>query len=239
MAEQLRGNTREHPARRGSGRGPDRPFSVADGLVLVAAAAAGLALVRGWGSPRWCSPWILAAGQTVGPARRALQAAEVAVSWTIPFAMALTVALVAVRLRAPRPPLRRLARQPGPAACLAALGAIAARLAQEVLCWGIGYLTRPQSLVQLPSPPFVRYDNPGFHPPAWLWLRNALLEVFPIFVSPSVAVAVAAAWGVLLAGGLWRPATGWIDRSGRWLGRYWIGLGVVLAVFLEVGKFLN
>jgi hypothetical protein len=218
----------------------ERPFSVADGLVLIGAAAVGLALVRGWGSPYWCSLGMgIMWGQTLSPARRILHATEVAVSWTIPFALSLTVALLLIRLRPHRPPIRRIARQPGAVACFEALAAVAFHLGQEVLCWVLGYLTRPQSAVQLPSPPFVRHDNPGFHPPAAVWLRRAVLETFPILVSPAVAVAVAVSWCVLLAGGRWRPDAGWIDRAGRWLGRYWIGLGIVLAVLLEVGKFVG
>jgi len=85
----------------------------------------------------------------------------------------------------------------------------------------------------------VRYDNPGFHPTAGEWCRNALLETFPVLVSPSVTVAGAVGWCVLRAGGLWRPDAGWIDRSGRWLGRFWIGLGVVLATLIVVVRFIS
>jgi hypothetical protein len=240
MVERRRRNTRMRPIQPAPEPMTERPFTVADGLVLIGAMAVGLAFVRGWESPRWCSLGMgIIPGQTLSPARRILHATEVAASWTIPFALSLTVALLILRLRPPRPPIRRIARQPGVVACSAALAAVVFRLGQEVFCWVLGYLTRPQSAAHLPSPPFVRYDNPGFHPPAGEWLRNSLLETFPILVSPSVAVAVAVGWCVLLAGGRWRADARWIDRSGRWLGRFWIGLGIVLAALMEVGKFVG
>jgi hypothetical protein len=218
----------------------ERPFSVADGLVLIGAVAVGLAVVRGWRSPHWCDLWMYFPwGPRVSPARRALHAIELAVSWTISFGMSLTAAMLILRLRSPRPPFRRMARQPGAVACFAALAAVVFRQAEEVFCWVLGYLTRPQSAVHLPSPPFMRFDNPGFHPPAGEWFRRAILETFPVLVSPSVAVAVAVGWCVLRAGGRWRADAGWIDRSGRWLGRYWIGTGMALAALVELHKFVG
>ena len=137
---------------------------------------------------------------------------------------------------APNPTDRR---QPGAFACVATIAAVSFRLGEEVLCWVLAYLTRPRSAVHLPSPPFVRFDNPGYHPPPGQWFRNVLLEAFPILVSPSVAVAVSIGWCVLRAGGQWRPDAGWIDRSGRWLGWFWIGLGIALATLIQVGKFIG
>ncbi len=221
-------------------RGPtERAFSVADVLVLIGAAAAGLALVRGWQDPFWCGIHIgFYPGQPTSLARRIQHAISVGISWTIPFAMTLTIALVALRFRPPRPTFRRIARQPGAVACASALAAIAFRLGAEVFCWVLGYLTRPQSQVNLPSPPFVRTDTAAFHPPVGRWLHNALLEPFPILVSPSVAIAVAVGCCVLRASGRWRSDPGWIDRSGRWLGSFWIALGVVFAALLELAKFI-
>jgi hypothetical protein len=240
MVERRRGNTRTNPPRPATVRATGRPFFVSDALVLIGAAAVGLALVRGWQDPRWCG---LMVGyywdQPSPPARGAIHATSVAVSWTIPFAMSLTVALLALRLRPPRPSIRRIASQPGAVACAAALAAITYRVGEEAFCWVLGYLTRPQSVVHLPSPPFIRYDNPGFHPPAGQWIRGVLLETFPVLVSPSVAVAIAVGWCVLRAGGRWRPEASWIDRSGRWLGWFWIGLGIVLAISMEVSKVMG
>lgn len=228
------------PTPPGPVRPHDRRFSVADGLVLIGASAIGLALVRGWRYPRWCGLMIgFFPGSMQSPGRRTLHAIQVAVSWAIPFAMSLTVACLVLRLRSPRPSLRRVARHPGTVACLAALAAMAFRMGEEVFLWVLGYLTRPQSIVHLPSPPFIRFDNPGLHRPAGEWLRNALLEMFPNLVSASVVVAIAVAWCVLRVSGRWRPAAGWIDRFGRWLGWFWIGLGIALAALTEVSKVIG
>lgn len=241
MAE-LSAEHRTQPRRPAPVTAAERRFSISDGLILIAAVALGLAGVRGWQNPSWCSYQI---GFYPGPGAPAsfdrvfVYQLSVGISWTIPFAMALSLAMLAIRLRRPRPSLRRVVRQPGTIACAAALAAILFRLLEESFCWVLGYLTRPQSAVHLPSPPFVRFDNPGFHPPPAQWFRNGVLETFPILVSPSLALAIAAGWIVLRTSGRWRPATGWIDRSSRLLGWYWIGLAIVLAGVMEVSKFIG
>jgi hypothetical protein len=217
----------------------ERPFFVADGVILIGAASVALALVRSWQNPRWCSWGIgLFPDQALSPGRRILLQTLIGISWTIPFAITVTITLLAIRLRSPRPAIREIATQPGAVACASVSLAIAFRMGQEIFCWVLGYLTRPQSLFHLPSPPFVRFDNPGFHPPPGEWIRRALLETFPILVSPSAALVIAVGWIVLALTGQWHPNSGWIDRCGRWLGFYWIALGVTIAVSLELMKFI-
>jgi hypothetical protein len=92
----------------------ERAFSVADALVLIGAAAAGLALVRGWQEPYWCSIHIgFYPEQTSSLARRIQHAISVGISWTIPFALTLTIALVALRFRSPHVPANRTATRCG------------------------------------------------------------------------------------------------------------------------------
>ncbi len=218
----------------------DRPFSLADTLVLIAAMAVGFASIRGWDSPKWCNRGGLGvwAFNALTPAGRVVEVATVGASWAIPFALSLTVALFILRFRRPRPKSRQIIRQPGAVACFATLLAFAFQMTKTTFCWVLGYLTRPQSAIHLPSPPFMRYDDRSYHPPAGEWLRDSLLESFPPVVSPSVAVAITIAWCVLRAGGRWRPAVDWIDRAGRWLGAFWIALAVVLAILTELRKFM-
>jgi hypothetical protein len=100
---------------------PPRKFSLADAMVLIAAIALGFCLVRLTsppGSDIWSSlsmakggmstfVMIQNAGQLVGP-----------------FLVTLTFALLMLRLRRPRPHLRRVLSQPGSTACIAATIAI-------------------------------------------------------------------------------------------------------------------
>jgi len=57
-------------------------------------------------------------------------------------------------------------------------------------------------------------------------------------VAPSVGIAVFVAWGVLFATGRWRSEASWLDRSGRFLGVYWILLAIVIGVMAQLWKFL-
>lgn len=101
---------------------PERPFTISDAMILVAAAAVGLILVRSYlpGFVRHIStlgrqiadPWGLwvAYGWLQGPVA----------CFVIPF----MAGLVAMRLLPPRPPRRRLLSQPGFVACVAALASL-------------------------------------------------------------------------------------------------------------------
>ena len=103
--------SRGRPGRGGPATGNDRSrLSIADGMIAVAAVAVGLVLVRqtlpiNEVSPAW--------------AGLAMNGSVLAADLLAP----ISFALLAIRLRPPRPPLRRLARQPGFAACLAAVTA--------------------------------------------------------------------------------------------------------------------
>jgi hypothetical protein len=109
------------------------------------------------------------------------------------------VCLLAMRLRRPRPNLRSLSRQPGAVACAAAAAAMASG--------GIIVLTilGRNDLLHLTED----------HPEA----------IFPwLIVLSRVSIAVPAAWFILAWSGRWKAEPSWIDRLGRILGAYWIGL---------------
>jgi hypothetical protein len=90
-----------------------RRVTLADGMIVVAALAAAFAGARacmayfGWGSPHdrvgWWAGWVRLASVV---------------------ALALTLAYFPLRLRPPRPSLRRVTRQPGTVACCAVVLAI-------------------------------------------------------------------------------------------------------------------
>jgi hypothetical protein len=221
-------------------RDTKRQFTLIDAIALVASAAIGLALVRGWESPNWCmEPMAFAfPNPTPSTPRQLVRAVSLAVSWTIPFAMTSTVAILILRMRRPRPSFRRIARQPGTVGCASALLAMAIRMGHEATTYLMGNLIRPSSPIRLPSPPFLRYDNIGYHPPLGQIMHNILLEWFPFLVSPSVGIAVIVSWSALRATGAWRPESSWIDRAGRLMGIYWIAVGAAIFVLMELHQFL-
>jgi hypothetical protein len=220
---------------------PARGPTILDAIVLVAAAAVALALARGWEHPHWCAmPPTLGFGPTPPSTARWLHnLTSTWISWTIPFAMTLTAALLILRFRSPRPRFSQIAGQPGAVACAAAIFAMAARMGQEVLIYTLGYMTLPSAAVRLPSPPFVRYESPAWRDSWGHIVHNIVLETFPFSVSPSVGIAVIVAWAVLWANRRWCPELCWIDCLGRLLGIYWIVLAVAIALLSELWQLIS
>ncbi len=137
-----------------------RRFTLLDAIVVVAATAIAFAMVRGWQNPRWCAmPRGLSVFNTAPSSGRLLHySVSRWISWTIPFAMTFSAALLALRFRSPRPRLARIVCQPGAVACAAALFVTVARMWEDALVFTLNYLTHPKSAIRLPSPPFVRFE---------------------------------------------------------------------------------
>jgi hypothetical protein len=109
-------------------------FSLIDAMVLIAELALGFRLIRGLSlgrflikydpvgpmSPRYLAPWT-----RLDWFDWAVQTALNRFYFVLPILATLTVAVVLLRLRPPRPRLARLLRQPGIAASVAATSAIA------------------------------------------------------------------------------------------------------------------
>jgi hypothetical protein len=103
-----------------------RRFSVFDAVVALAAVCAGIALARA------TAPEI----ETFWPGRFAAQSPRIrggkvirgSLAYVLPVLAAWTPALLFLRLRQPRPPLRRVFRQPGTVACIAATLAMSIEL---------------------------------------------------------------------------------------------------------------
>jgi hypothetical protein len=113
-----------------------------------------------------------------------------------------------------------------------------ARMAQDAMIYTLGYMTLPSSPVRLPSPPFIRYNNAAWHRPLGDVVHDIVLESFPFLCSPGVGIAVIVAWSVLWANRRWRPEPSWIDRTGRLLGVYWVGLALAIAALSELWQVL-
>ncbi len=160
----------------------ERNPTLADAMILVAATATAMASIQGL--EVWEYDW------------RRIRDVDLVVNLAFTLfglvLTSLTVSVLAIRLRRPRPPLRRLGRQPGFGACLAAtigLGVI-----------GI-FLTVPGPNAYSRLPPGLRVNTVAF---------------------PCIGAAVGASWAVMAVGGRWRPCPSWIDRAGRAIGVLWI-----------------
>ena len=175
-----------------------RRFGLGDLMILVAAMAVTLGLVRSV---------VTASGRV--PAWGYCLAVAVA------GALAGTPALLALRLRAPRPSLPELTRQPGFAASLAGtavlgLGAIAIGI--------LAVLRLARRVVIVPGSP------PPFRQSGSDWWQGVVVH----FV-PNVGPAIIAAWLLLALSGRRCPGRGWLDPLGRALGVVWIIIFVINA----------
>ena len=221
--------TTNHTRASGTSARSLRRFTVFDEMILIALVAAVIAVtgvfwesdLREFIKFRPAQSWVL----------EVLDWAPFLLVGLLPrYIAAAMPAVLALRLRRPRPPLRKLARQPGCVACAAGSAALVAG-GVLVLSW-----TMFRENVQLVLGPF-----------AWPSMESYVAErrisatattVSP-FVWPAVesyvAAAVLAAWAVLLLGGRWRSEPTWIDRAGRVCGAYWVFLVLyrwVLLIYL-------
>ncbi|MDB5353045.1 MAG: hypothetical protein JWN86_4292 [Planctomycetota bacterium] len=132
-----------------------RKFTLGDAMILVASTALAALAIRA----TLPAPFVFARQflTTPGVRMRAFVAIRYGLSALIPILAALTSAVVAIRLRWPRPRLRRVARQPGTVACTIATMAAALEAG-----WIGGLLAVGSPLIS-PATVFVVLVNPvGF-----------------------------------------------------------------------------
>jgi hypothetical protein len=168
-----------------------------------------------------------------------LMAAAIASSIATP----LTVACLALRLRRPRPPRRRLWLQPGAAAMLACAllfvvkgVEVAAAFAKPDVNPMAGQAARVRVsdmtyLLHISPPPFPFWGGnaPASNGVIWSYDAGCWGVQMAAFAAPC-GYAVAAVWLMLALSGLWRPERSWIDRLGRFLGVVWIACAVAVSV---------
>ena len=190
-----------------------RRFTLVDGMILVAAVAFGFGLLHSWYP--YCSMfWALFFERL--PSLKAWSKDLIQyfltlfLSSAMPFAVSATVATMGSRLRGPRPRSRRLARQPGWMACLAAsLGLLSA--------WAFTWARYST------SSSFIRCCH--LSPPDDGMEYNTFSHV----AAQLAGFAVVVAWATLLAGRRWRAEPSWVDRLGRLVGLAWIAMGLMAA----------
>jgi hypothetical protein len=164
-------------------------------MIFVATAAVALACVMEFGSQTrfWqTNPW--------------LQSVQVT-AWV---ALPLTLALIPLRLRKPRPRGWRLWCQPGMSAEIA----VAVSLAHFLLLRSLSdYLNAARTIVSSP---------------------DGLLAQITLLLPSKASCTVAAMWVVLALSGRWKAEKTWIDRTGRILGLYWIVYPIVSLLFAHL-----
>ncbi len=163
-------------------RQPPRKMTIFDVMVLIAITAVGFATAR------TCLLHVM-------PRSHPAFAVRMMVVFV---ALSVTLILIPLRLRQPRP--RRPLRYPGTVACCAVALTLAFILAEQA------------STLFKPVPNAARF-GPNY---------QAIDLVFNVIRLDLYSLAVAGAWLALGLSGRWRPARDWLDRAGRVLGICWI-----------------
>jgi hypothetical protein len=199
---------------------PIRRLGLSDAMILIAASGAGLAVFQlvskgVLGGPYQWSRLIVRPLGGWTPGQALVRLVEL-LGPSLPFAAAWTCVIPLLRLRAPRPSIRRVLRQPGTVACLASI--IGALWATTALLETLGVLVVTRG----------RQIGDG-------WLFHFVVEE----IFPDMGLAVAAAWFGQAIAGRWRPVPDWVDRLGRVLGCYWIIVGSLWATrrYLDVVNY--
>ncbi len=136
---------------------------------------------------------------------------------TPPYVAIGTVTVFLMGFCPPRPALRRLTRQPGFVACLAASLVILVSIALDLLeLWAFSHVDSINARIGL---------QPSFNLVATLTMN----EQYPGY-------AVGVAWSLLWLGGRWRSDPRQLDAFGRALGYYWLAF-IILGRFFSVGHY--
>jgi hypothetical protein len=188
-----------------------RRCTLLDVMALIAATAIGFYLVRTY------SLNVLDSDLTHYPfIPRILLTIWATILAVLPVPILWSIALFGLRLRRPRPALRRLVREPGFVATGAVTLVVAVRLAGFLVLIARTFgRTTLGALYDVWAMSFFRGP-----------IDVATLYNSVYFASSAIgtSMAVAAAWLLLAVSGRWRSEPGWLDRLGRILGTFWIAI---------------
>lgn len=186
--------------------------SLGDVMLLVALSGVGLATCR-YAMDAW-SGGGASVFRPFAPFERGVTSVAVVISAAGFVAITLTLiggwtlVLPLIRLKSQRIGLRRLLRQPGFSACLAALFGM-------FVGWGYLGLTIGMS----------RLVDGRLRMPLSVWVQRYVLGDMLV----EAGFSVAAVWTFQALSGRWRARPDWVDRVGRVLGVVWIVAGFVWA----------
>ena len=195
----------------------DRPFTLLDAMILVGSAALGMGVTR-WLDPTG-SLWALIkaiASNFAWEWNLFDQAVPGLLIFAMPAAVTMTLGVLALRLRKPRPRWRRLARQPGIVAYFA--------LALSWVAAGAYAVVGALSNVPTVATPATA---PGLPPgTSFAWVLLSYHQEFTVLGSVLAGFAVVVAWATMILVGRWRPEPTWLDRLGRLVGVAWMGMAL-------------
>lgn len=185
-----------------------RPFTILDGMILVAAVACAFGLHRAVVDAVHSHAY-----NTFAMVSRLQDLSQRVLEVEFPLLVTLTPAVLVMRLRRPRPRWRRLLRQPGMVACCAAILPIAGALL------GLRQFFRFLSDTTV----IDRGDIISYRigPPLGVLFGS---------VGAPVGFWVLGAWLILALSGRRRPEKSGIDRVGRLVGIGWISITVMTAL---------
>jgi hypothetical protein len=178
-----------------------RRFTLLDAMILIAAMGLGMLLWKDYLRCGSALPYLVS--EEHGPSRWKFW---VQFRGLVPGLSVVTLALLPLRLMAPRPRLRRAFLSPGTTPSLVVILALGVVLAQFVL-----------------DRPAIRHTH---FPQIGVLGPGELLTLRLVGMKGMVGPGVAFAWGLLWLGGGWRPEATWPDRAGRIVGITWVALGL-------------
>jgi hypothetical protein len=175
-----------------------RKFTLVDAMVLIAGTGVALFWIR-YDMLRYDFRFLVSWEFLTRPLALVLAVGSL-VAIFVPFILPLSVALVALRLRSPRPKILRVFRQPGTAACIAIVCVTILTLITNCVAPSCFVASIAGRRAELAS--FV-----------WSSIENSEAEA-PMLWGTAVVVA----WVTLWLSRGWRAEPSWIDRAGRALG---------------------
>jgi hypothetical protein len=195
---------------------PRRRFRLIDAMILVAATALGcfitVSIVReqclsgGWSiGLDEGGDQVSGGGINQAAVEDLLLVGTLGIAWlSFPFFAIWTLAMIPLRFISPRPRLRRMVRQPGAMAMIAA---------------GVGIAIAGIHVATI----FVALGSGVLGDSVLIMVVMGGAMSYP-------GLAVFVTWMTLLAGRRWRAEREWVDRLGRVFGAYWIAEAIALPV---------